>query len=154
MTTLEQSGRSADRPLSWLDSLARVVTVWGLGTGTAITATLAAAATYRLGGGSFLLEMVLALIVGATAAGGVVYLDYVKAHVRLDPAREGQAARVVSSVASLVFLFVSALFLSAFMLPLLAVGVAYVRARRHRGESWRQRANMFIGEAMPRIALL
>jgi len=155
MTTLQQSGTPAgQRPLVWLDSLARVVTVWGLGLGTAITATLAAALVYRLGGGSFLLEMVLALVVGATAAGGVVYLDYVKAHFRMDPAWEARSAKVVSSLVTLVALFAVALLLSSLMLPILAAGILYVRSRRQRGESWRKRAEMFIGEAMPRIAFL
>ena len=155
MTTLEQSGKpEGQRPLLLLDSLARVFTVWGLGMGTAITATLAAALVYRLGGGMLLLEMVLALVVGATAAGGVVYLDYVKAHFRMDPVWEAQSAKVVSSLVTLVVLFAVALLLSSLMLPLLVIGTLYVRARRQRGESWRQRAEMFIGEAMPRIAFL
>ncbi len=155
MTRLEQSGTPAgQRPLVWLDSLARVVTVGGLGTGTAITATLAAALVYRLGGGSFLLEMVLALVIGATAAGGVVYLDYIKAHFRMDPAWEARSAKVVSSLVTLGVLFAVALLLSLLMLPILVIGILYIRARRGRGEGWRKRAEMFIGEAMPRIAFL
>lgn len=155
MTTLEQLGPPASqRPLVWLDSLARVVTVWGLGTGTAITATLAAALVYRLGGGPFLLEMALALVIGATAAGGAVYLDYIKAHLRMDSAWEARSAKVVSSLVTLVALFAVALLLSSLMLPILAAGILYVRSRRQRGESWRKRAEMFIGEAMPHIAFL
>ena len=144
----------AKRPLTWMDSLARVVTVWGLGTGTAITATLAAALAFHLGAGSFTLQMVLALVIGATAAGSAIYLDYVKAHIRIDPVWKSRSTMVVSTIATLVYLFLAALFLSALMLPVLVVGVGYVRSRHQRGENWRKRAEMFIGEAMPRIALL
>lgn len=140
--------------MNWLDSLVRIVTVWGLGTGTAVTATLAAALVYRLGGGTFLLEIVLALVVGVTAAGGAIYLDYVKAHFRMDPAWEPRSAKAVSSLVTLGVLFTVALLLSALMLPILGTGILYVRARRQRGESWRKRVEMFIGEALPRIAFL
>ena len=153
MTTIEQPEASAPT-LTWLDSLARVVTVWGLGVGTASAATLVAVLAYHMGASSFPLSMLVALVVGMTTAGGAVYLDYVKAHVRVDPAWEPHAAKVVSSLATLVYLFVVASLISLLMLPILAAGVLYIRSRSHKGESWRRRADMFIGEAMPRISLL
>lgn len=153
MITVEQTAAPSTPP-TWLDSLARVVTVWGLGIGTAIGATLIAALGYHSGGRGLLLSMAVTVTVAATAAGSALYLDYVKSHVRVDSAGKNRSAKVVSSAATLVYLFVAASLFSLLMLPLLVVGIVYARARTQRGQPWRRRAEMFIGEAMPRIAFL
>ncbi len=153
MTTIEQPTAPVTPP-TWLDSLARIVTVWGLGLGTAAGASLIAASVYYCGGGSFLLSMILAFTLGATGAGCVLYLDYIKGHVRVDPAWKYRSAKVVSTITTLAYLFVVASLFSLFMIPIIVVGVLYVRAKAQRGQSWRRRVEMFIGEAMPRIAFL
>lgn len=142
------------KPLAWLDSLARIVTVWGLGIGTAVGAVLTAALVCHVGGGGLLLSMILALTVGATGAGCAFYLDYIKKHVRVDMTWKYQSAKVVSTVATLVYLFIAACVFSLLMLPILVAGILYVRANVQRGQNWRRRVDMFIGEAMPRIAFL
>lgn len=142
------------KPSTWLDSLARIVTVWGLGVGTTVGAVLTAALVYHIGGGGFLLSMILALTVGATGAGCAFYLDYIKGHVRIDMTWKYRSAKIVSTVSTLVYLFIAAFLFSLLMLPILVAGILYVRAKAQREQSWRRRVDMFIGEAMPRIAFL
>ena len=139
--------------LTWGDSLVRVATVWGLGTGLAIVAALTAALIWHLGGGPHPALLGAASTIGISTGGGVVYLDYVKRHIRLDPARKAPAARVISGVAVLGTLFLFALLLSALMPLILLVGIPYVESKRQRGTPWREQTDMFIGELLPRVAI-
>ena len=128
--------------------------VGGLAMGMGLAAALSAAATIRLGGGQFLILSVFILVAGASVGGGVLYLDYVKAHVHLDLTQASPSVKVISLCVTLVVLYVAATLLSALMIPIVLVGLSYVRAKRQRGQTWRERTEMFIAEAMPRIAVL
>lgn len=122
--------------------------------GTGLAAAFSAAATTWLGGSQFLTLAVLALVAGASAGGSVLYLDYVKAHVHLDLTQSSLPARAISFFVTLVILYVAAALLSVLMIPIVLVGLPYIRAKRQRGRTWRERTEMFIAEAMPRIAVL
>lgn len=150
-------------PATWGDSLARVVTVGGLGAGLAIIGAAVTAALWHSTGNLMATLVITSLIVGMTGGGGALYLDYIKRHTRLGAVPGSPAAKFVSSAAALLVLFVSAFLVSTFMLPLLVVGVLQIRAEQRgttwrerpnlRESSWRERADRFIGDVLPRIAV-
>lgn len=140
-------------PAMWGDSLARVVTVWGLGVGLAVVGAAVMAALWHSTGNLAATLAVTSLIVGMTGGGGALYLDYMKRHTRLGAVLGSPAARFISSAAALLVLFVSAFLVSTFMLPLLAVGALQVRAKQKRETTWQERADLFISDIIPRIAV-
>ena len=141
-------------PATWTDSLVRVATVGGLAMGSVIAAALTAAASLSLGWGQFITLAALAFVGGASVSGSALYLDYVKAHLHLDLTQSSLPTKAISFFATLVILYVAAALLSFLMIPILLVGFLYIRAKRQRGRTWREQIEMFITEAMPRIAVL
>lgn len=151
MTKMEQSALPIPPP-TWLDSPIRVITVWGLGMGTAVSAVLATGLLHFFGLTGLLLAMPVALIIGLTCGGSTLYLSFIKDHMRVDRSSFVSSAKVISVGSTLVFLFVIAFLVSFLMLPFFVSGILYVQAKAHGEQSWRKSADMFIGEAMPRIA--